>query len=64
MNENRDLHSESIGVRHEAKDGKDNEAGKQRSDLIAKTKVFVGDVTSKRLSKKALAKRGHCDGDG
>ena len=64
MNENLDLYCESIGVRHEAQDGKDNKAGKQGSDLSVKTKVLVGDVTSKRLSKKALAKRGHCDGDG
>ena len=61
MNENRDLHSESIGVRHEAKDGKDNKAGKQRSDLSVKTKVFIGEVTKKK--QESVGKRGHYDED-
>ena len=37
LDEKGDLNSQSIGVRHEAKDGKNNEAGKQRCDLIIKT---------------------------
>ena len=37
----RDLYGQSIGVRHESKDGKNNEARKQRRDLI---NVFVADI--------------------
>ena len=62
MNENTDLYSESIGVRHEAQDGENNEAGKQGSDLSVKTKVFVGDVMKEK--QESVGKRGQCDGDG
>ena len=40
MDEKRDLYSQSIGVRHEAKDGKNNKARKQRRDLIIKTHLL------------------------
>ena len=44
LDEKRDLYSQSIGVRHESKDGKNNQAGKQRCDLIVKKNVLLVDV--------------------
>ena len=40
LDDNGDLYSQSIGVRHEAQDGKNNEAGKQGRDLIIKTHLL------------------------
>ena len=55
MDERTNLYGESTGVRHEAKDGKNNKSGKQRGDLIDKNiRMIVKNNVMKDAARKTL----------
>ena len=52
MDERTNLYGESTGVRHEAKDGKNNKSGKQGGDLIDKNiRMIVKNYVMKDAAK-------------
>ena len=55
MDERTNLYGESTGVRHEAKDGKNNKSGKQGGDLIDKNiRMIVKNYVMKDLINQAI----------